>query len=584
MPITQGFAPGSAKNLQDAGGLFAPVNKSYAEGEDSLASPQDELALNKTDEELIALKRTWKADHAAYIGDIERRAEKNFDYWVGKQKGYNQSLYQTVDNVIFEDLETFLPLATQKSPDPLVVSDNTDDGIEIAMTVQKMLKFVSDKEKLKTKLKTVLRHWALSFVGVVKMGYDFTENEISVSVLDPKNLIFDPTGLNRYIGEKKRMKASKLIERFPKKTEEITLRVGGKLGTDIEYEEFWTNEIVFWCLDDTILLKTKNPHWNYDGVEMVEDETGEEIEDAVKGTNHFNEPKMPFVFLNVFSLGRKPHDETSVVEQSIPLMDGINKRIRQMDKNADDMNNGWLVSSQFSKDQAKSVADAIRRGGTVQAPTPNIDQSIKRVQAAPLPSFLMEDLLDKRNEIANIMGVRGSTAQGLRNITTVRGMQTVQQQDTNRITFTTEFVEQFVDDIFNWMVQLMHVYYTEKHVAAIVGETKAVDYISLSSADLDRKLTVTVQEGSMIPEDPINRRQTAIDLWNSKAIDPISLYERLGDATPQQSAEKLYKWLTNPGELFGQPALQPGLQPEPQMQPAPEVAEPQMMPPMNGNI
>jgi hypothetical protein len=450
-----------------------------------------------------------------------------------------------------------------------------------------MLSYVADTDKLKTKLKSIVRLWALKYVGVMKMGYDFINEEISTTIIDPEDCVFDPTGMNRYFGEKKKASATRLIELFPQKEKFITEFVNGKMGTVLNYYEFWTDDYVFWRLGDFILLKHKNPHWNYTSKETFVNEYGGEETKEVPGFNHFKTPQKPYLFLNVFNLGKEPLDQTCLVEQSISLQDTVNKRSRQIDKNADDMNNGWVVSSSWSKDQAKTAMDSLRRGGVIRAATPNINDSIQRIQAAPLPQFIPNDLNDKRTEIMNIMGVRGSSPQGIKSEDTVRGKIIVQGQDVDRVSLITEFVEQFVDDIFNYMVQLMHVYYTDKHVAAILGDSKAVDYISISNANFNRRLCVSVKEGSMIPQDPLTRRNEAIDLWNAGALDPVSLFERLDDPNPKETAQKLFEWKTNPGALFGQAmppqmGLQPGTPPTPvpfqPQQAAPSQPNPQLPP------
>lgn len=569
--LLSGYAPGSAEILKQVGGLFAPINKQSLkggsiEGEGTLTEAQDEIALDMQDEDLLAQKNKWESDYDAYYGPIKLKQDQNLNYWRGKQYGWDKAMYQTVDNVIFESLETFLPIVTREAPTPLVMSDNQADGIELSRNVQKMLSFIADEQKFKTKLKSVVRNWAIFYVGIMKIAYDFEENDMVLKVIDPTTLILDPTGLNRYVGEKKKKSTSEMLKLFPQKVEIINELSKGKSGTLIGYTEWWTPKYAFWTVQDQVLQKNKNPHWNYDTNQPQMDENGLTTEQNVPGNNHFAVPKIPFMFLNVFSLGRQPHDETSVIEQVIPLQDSVNKRTRQIDKNADDMNNGWVVSNKFSKDEAKNLADAIRRGGVARAPTPDITGSIIRMQAAPLPQFIPNDMMDKRSEIMNVMGVRGSMAQGIMSERTVRGKIEIKSQDADRIQLIVDYVEQFVDDIFNWMVQMMYVYYDQPHVAALIGDAKAAEYISLQKSDLNRKLIVSVKEGSLIPQDPLTKRNEAIDLWAAGAIDPISLFERLDEPDPKGMAERLLMWKNNPQGLFGQP-IAPAPVPVPQGSP-----------------
>ena len=62
-----------------------------------------------------------------------KAGEENEKYWLGKQyEGpVDEKARPMVDNLIFESLETFLPRATKRNPEPLVTLDNSeksDDG------------------------------------------------------------------------------------------------------------------------------------------------------------------------------------------------------------------------------------------------------------------------------------------------------------------------------------------------------------------------------------------------------------------------------------------------------------------------
>lgn len=557
------------------------VSQGSEEDEEGIqGEEQGELSLKDSDDELLALSKVWKDDWQSTEEGLEIRRNINEASWLGNVGGK-----ATEDNVIFEALETFLPNATRQNPTPVVLTD-APDGIELATNVQKMLGYQTDRLKQKIVNKQCLRNWSLYYLGVVKMGWDFIENDITEKVIRPQKLILDRNSTigtegytGRYIGEYRTDSADILVQRFPKKKKHIKELVNEKMGTNITYIEWWTPKYLFWELEGEVLGKHKNPHWNYDGKEMVTDDYGEQVEREVRGTNHFAQPKMPYVFLSIFNIGKSPVDDTSLIEQVLPLQMGVDNRSRQIDRNADAMNNGWIISGdQFTKDQATDFVRRMNQGEAGWVPTGDVNSAAKRDQAAPLPQFIFQDLMDKRNEIKNIFGVRGSTPQGIMNERTVGGKIEIKGQDVDRLSLITEFLEQFNDDIYNWMVQLFYVYYDEVHTAAILGEDKAMEVIQLKAEDMNLKLLVSVKEGSMIPKDPLTRRNEAVDLWAAGAIDPKTLMERLDDPDPQARVEQLMKWeqakMTGQPMMFlqeeGQPGM-PGMAPEmaPQAPPAP---------------
>lgn len=553
--------------------LSKDVNKAHQGFQDettegAIGELTPELKLSMDDDELIELSKEWKSAWSPYEKELAKSQDDNEKYWLGRQyEGSSRASdgHALVDNLIFESLETFLPIATRPKADPVVTGDNTKEGEDLATKVRKMLQFWADKEAYNLRLKDVTRWWALYKLGVMKVGWSNLENDITVVAIRPQKLILDPDSridcaeyTGEYIGEYRKESARNLMKRFPKAKKYIEDRCKGKLGTKMQYIEWWTDDYVFWTMDDEVLAKAKNPHWNYGSTETTTDAYGMEQAQPIDGKNHFTYPKKPYVFLSVFSLGLRPYDDTNLIQQSLPLQDLINKRLRQIDKNADKTNGGLAVSGDsFTKEQASGVGKATERGGTIFVPNGKVNDAVARLIAPPLPQFVYESLQDYRNELRNIFGTRGSTPQGTTGEKTVRGKMIIKGQDGDRIGGgISTYLEQFSDVVFNYVVQMMYVYYNEEHVATIIGKNRSAEYISLRSQDLICKLSVSVKDGSMIPKDAVSQRNEVIDLWGMQAIDPISFFEKLDFPDPKQAADQLYMWKAEPSLLFPEVAQQ----------------------------
>lgn len=566
--------------MSDPSGIFQDAWKSQFTGnnrvkgdrdpqenvEGPISDSVDELELSLKDEELITLKKSWeqKWENNDSRRDWEKRGEKCEKYYLGVQdKDKGERLLQ--DNVIFEAVETLKPVAGRQNPEPVVTTDNTELGMSLSGGVKKMLVFQADQQKLRMQGKQVLYYWMLYSLGVAKVGWDMNQNDIDLITIRPKRLILDPNAtiengryFGEYIGEIRRDDAKTLKIRFPKSKDAIDKASKEKDGTILQYGEWWTNEYVFWTLGDEVLNKARNPHWNYDGEEQRVDGYGNPYTEEIRGRNHFTQPRMPYIFLTVFNLGKHPFDDTSLIEQNISKQDLVNKRVRQIDKNADNANGGLIVSGQaFTKEQAAQASDALRSGGAIIVPSGDVNTAVRRDTGTALPSFIYDQLIDTRNQIRASFGVTGLSPQGTKQENTVRGKIIIQGQDTDRVSLIIDYLEQFYDEIFNWWVQLFYVYYDEPHVAAVMGNAAALEYITLRSSDLNRKILVTVKEGSLVPTDDVSKANQATDLWTAGAIDPVSLYARLGFADPREQAKQLYLWQTNPMEYFGMATAQP---------------------------
>lgn len=564
------FFSGAFNSVVGATTLFGPTNKAEATDTNRRVLPEEQYKSSMSDEEIIVLTRQWENFYRSYYYDIQKQQEISYNYWLGKHATDSSDAIDgrvLVDNLIFEATETFLPIATRNNPDPVVSTDDSPEGQKLSYDIKNMLVFQADKQKLRMKLKSLTRDWALYKLGCVKVDWNNERNDIKTEVIPSKRLILDRDGhvdeggifRGEYIGERKKISASKLAEMFPRKKAEIKDKCKSKMATKLEITEWWYKGTdVFFTLEDICLGKFKNPHWNYDGdVPLstpqpqiaINADLGEEGDDSapdtqfVEGKNHLDEPSSPYIFLTVFNTRIHPHDDTSLILQNLPLQDLINKRMRQIDKNVESQNNGLVVSEVFTSEQAGNAAAALRRGGAIRVPAGDVTKAFLRDAAPALPPDVFANLADARKELRNIYGTSGSTPEGQASEDTARGKILVNQLDSSRIGGgVTEYIEQVADSIYNYWVQMMYVHYDEPHYASAIGMQGALEVITLHNSDLNRTIMVTVKEGSLIPKDPLTQRNEAVDLWSANAIDPITLYTKLDYPDPYEAAKQLLLW------------------------------------------
>jgi len=555
-------------------GLFGQTNKARRSEDDENIEqePLPEFKSTLSDEEIISLTAKWISDYDNYSKEIKQQQKDNLNYWVGRQFNEMQTAgtrRPLVDNLLFEALETFLPIATRGNPEANVVALNASQdpmqkeaADKLAKDVQNALADEADRQRIRMILKGVTRDWAIYLIGCAKIQWNAIDNQIDTEKVLPSRLILDPNAKidvggrynGEFLGEKKRCTASKLAKLFPDFKKVITAKVDTNMGTKVTYIEWWTPRDVFFMLDSEVLGKYKNPHWNYSGEADIEDPiTGNKSKEEVEGQNHFTQPEIPYLFLSIFSIGRRPHDETSLMWQNIPLQDVVNRRYQQIDRNVDSQNNGIVLSgTHFTKEQAAEAATQLSRGNPLWVPSGDIRASYSRDTAPALPSDVFRHLQDARGELRNIFGTSGSTPEGTKKEDSVRGKIMVNQLDTSRIGGgVTEYIEQFASTIFNWWVQMMYVYYTEEHNFT-AADKHGTTGSSLKNTNFTVPLKISVKEGSLIPKDPLTKRNEALDLWSAQAIDPINLFERLDFPNPYETAKELLTW-----QLIAKGALPP---------------------------
>ena len=511
------------------------VSSSYAHDEGISSDAIDELALDLTDEELLELRKGYETKSAPYIGKIEPRQKANKAYLLGTQNNTRNGK-TAPSNLLFSSTATFVPQALAKNPEPVVWSDNTDEGKTASGDIKTMLQFHADRLCLRKSLGLLVWHWSVYFLAVMKHGWDIETNDIKSEVRKPSNFVLDPDGYvdvkgdfrGAYLGERIQSTAQELIDLYPESKTYITEKVGMKFGTSVVRTEWWTNAYCFTTYEEHILDKHKNEFYNY--------EDGK--------PNHFALPKMPYTFLSVFSLQDQPHDFTNLIEQNIANQDEITETDSQVMKNLRHSNNAILLDdAHFTMETGKQAADAVESGDPILAPK----DTVQRLPSNPLPDGLLNKLEVSKQTLMAIYGVQGLSPQDQNSDTTARGMILNQSHDSTRIGGGIgDALEQVADNVFNWWTQLYYVFYDEKHYAAIMGAGRAVEYVSLQMADEQRRFVVSVSPNSMIPKDELTRHNQALDLFKAQALDPISLFKELDYSDPMETAKQTALWITNP--------------------------------------
>lgn len=553
-----------------------------ARSEGPIGEEYDALELPMSDAELLELRDEWEGKHSAYYPKIKPRQEANKVYYVGKQRNLAGTGEKVVSsNLIFEAEETFIPQALSKNPEPVVWSDNTDEGKEASNDLKTMLQYHADVLCLRKKLGVMVRHWSIYFVAVVKHGWDKKLNDIRIDIRKPQNFVFDPDGFideygnysGAFLGERIESSASELMDLFPKKKDYVFIKANGKLGTRMVRTEWWTDEYCFTSFQDEVLEKHKNEYFNYDAPEK-KDAEGNITQTATPGINHFGIPKMPYTFLSVFSLQERPHDITNLIEQSIPNQDRINDRDEQITRNLRSGNNSLVLSGiAFNSETAREAAQAVEDGDPILAPNGDTN-AVVRLPANALPSGVLEAQENDRNTLRSIFGTNGLSSQPANEDTTARGMILNQSHDSSRIGGGIgDALEQVADNIFNWMAQLYCVFYDLPHYGAIMGSGRAVEYVSIANSNFNRKFVISVAPNSMQPKDEITEQNLAIELANTGWLDPINLFKKLNYPDPMETAKMVTMFKMNPQAYFQ--AYFPEAAPQMQQNPQPNGPIPQ---------
>jgi len=554
--------------------MVNPINKASRDAgiqpEGVEGEEYDALRVNESDEDLLKLRDEYEKRYAPYEAILRTRVDKIRASYLGRSRDHSIWL-QAMDTAIasnlqFEAAETFLAAALSRNPSPVVYCDNTTEGNAIADAVKTMLQFHADQLVLRRKLTFMTRQWSMDLLGVLKPGWNDRVGDVTIENRKVREYIFDPDGyvdaygdFSSWYGERISVTAERLIELFPKKSTYIKQICDNKLGTDVVYTEWWPNDdYCFYTFKEIVLDKHKNQYFKYPepvldamGAPMLDPMTGEP--QMTNPRNHFAYPKKPGIFLSVYSMQEHPHDITSNTEQNMPQQNRITRGTEQIDFNISASNNGYAFNEEnFNQETGKQASNARKMGNPILVPAGGpMDQAILALPAQPIPSEFFTQVETAKNDLRTSWGTQGITAQPQDEDQTARGMILNQSHDTSRIGGGIgDAIEQVADNTFNWLVQLYYVFYDEKHFAVIMGNAKAVEYIELMSADMDRQVVVSVSPDSMKPKDDITQMNLAQALFDKGAIGPKVLLKMVDFPDVDDAAADGVLWKIDPMSYF----------------------------------
>ena len=535
-------------------------------------------------------------------GDIAREIDSSFKKYKNIWKNNPEWLSNVPekrskvrDNRAFLAMESVINNLTGRPSRPNVLAGNeTPEAKEIAEDLQEV--FLEKYRTLNTKktIKRGLRYLFFSKIMVVKMFWDKDIDDFNVKTVDPRKVRFGKTSTNEeeseFAIEEIDEPILSVISKFPEKEAEILKQEGiakedaTVSNKNVTYKEIWIGNGVAWVFKNEVLSKILNPYYDFEGILLTPEEkaslnaeNGQRRRDLVSKHrleqgkrkaeakeagesggevtyenylfNHFDKPRKPYIFGTVLEVEDKPIGETSLLEQVNPLQEGIDKRKRQIDDNADFMNGITKVDTELVN---VSRADAQRihydTSGLVYGP--GVSQGVTRETGKELPSLVFNDLEHSIAEVDNIFGTqptfRGDGAQD----ETATGRAILREQSLSRLDELISLVDYITYEIYNWEFQMMKALYTETHLVKPIGQTKSDRVIEIIQDDLQDGIEVNIIPGQVLPEDRIFKAERAREDAKDGLIDPVTYLEAAGGYdNPEQVAKRLLMWKTNPFSL-----------------------------------
>lgn len=561
---------------------------------------------NKLVKYLCSLEKSSKA-HWKEKKLEERRERNITYLFGRQLKGKKLKKYDSeyIDNSIYESEAMLKSLALSKMPDIIIEPGDFQDE-QKKQTANILTKYNSvkiDQLEMRKTLGIAFKHLPVYFTAIIKYRWDPQKNKIGdfdYECINPNNVLYDHTATSAdpdemlYLTHYVTKTAKEWAIMFPDKKDMIIKYIKDKyipadaqgnlnedeiLSQKLKISETWFDwfeidsesdkeeqkvnyaSAVAWRLDNNTLLgKSKNPNWDYDGhtvatfrgqpvppeiMEQIiltgQQPQGFEMRKVFK--NYFEYPRKPFIIMSFDQFLLSAIDETSRIEQVIPIQKSVDETERSLD---------YMVTTSkgkhiFSKESGMKKDDLQK----LDLNDPDRDLLVNGdprmvhafIQPVMPPSEMFVHARDKRDRLFAKSGVHGAT----------RGEVVTSTATTNQISREADFTKS--DDIVNETIlhvvtelskarlHIMKLRYTPEHFEKIVGKYGEKLHFRLTNDLIDDGMEIVVSASTT---DKLKAERNAVSMAQLNLIDPLTYFEDLGLPDPEGRAEKLFLYQTNP--------------------------------------
>lgn len=484
--------------------------------------------------------------------DIDGRAKVNNRFWQGNQVNDDaiDKRYQMAhtDNVIYPDLENRIMLAAGRIPEIILTPPDSAQGtMEAVRSLQQVIRERVNSGVIKRLIKDGLRNLHTDFIGIIKPIWNPNLKDYRFDLILSENVLFSKGSKVPHDGYS--IDASDIVlhwveeplkvvlAKFPGKKNEL-MQLFAKansnaktLPSHIRYleaqftyydEEGNAIEGVAWKYQNLILDKMRQPYFDYKNKER----------------NFFDRPHKTYILFSYQNRGRMVYDSTTTVEQSVPINRVVNKRLRQITEIADRSVpklafRGGAISAEMARNISTSPKEAI----VLTSETEDIRREMAIIPSQPPNRILYEDLMANRSRIDAMMATHGTTrGEG----GSESGVSKQISREGDLVTsddLVDVVVERVVYEMACWALQFMRLYFEDdRDPERMVDKNGDTSFVKLSRPTINTKVSVVVKASTT---DKQTRRADAVQMLESKTIDPYTLFEDLDVPNPKERLKRL---------------------------------------------
>lgn len=525
------------------------------DGTSGVAEQQETFALDLPDDEITGTldrrindSRTFWNDSSSF--NLKERRERNNRFVMGDHwydTGYISGGIPYVQNEIYTAEQVISAYVSSRIPElETYPGKDEPESRRLAQNVSSMMRYHSEEHGLQSILANVTTSLLNDYIGAIELEWDPNcgpYGDVVPSFVPARNMIVDKRakqGKNPgFLSFTLQNTAEELIAKFPKAADRIKDKVQNKLQSIITWRKCWVTtyvkgkptEALVCYFDDIVLTKNKTPHWIYD----------EETEGV---TNYLTESFKPIIPFNYINDGSHWIDRYGPIDQVIPLQLMIDRIGRQIQKGVAHSSPVLVFNK---KALPKPAADQVRGEPweKILVDAADVRSAYGVIQADQIPAFVVNEIERLARSLHEIFGTPPQLRGESGNQTATQDLM-ARNQAQGRQDMLVRCIDRGLDQYFNYLLQMMKVYYTEDHYASLLGEDGRYDFVVMNREKIEDGIKVRVKAGSTLPMDKERMEQVALKLAEMGKISLLSLYEFLDVPNPGKHVERVLKEQIDP--------------------------------------
>lgn len=490
--------------------------------------------------------------------DLKNSRNENERWYLGKvdESGLYKHQKQYKENQVFVGEQSIIAYVTGQIAGPLVVPAGKENIHKLfAADLEKAIKsYCEDVINLDQLVELWVQDLDVQKIAIAHFYYDADLEEVILERRNPATCILDkdaPLGKNpRFHCDVIKMSASQMLAQWPDKEEALLKELGIQRKTVKQMEKMYAvrrvwvthykdgkaEEGVVWYFNDFVIEKMRNPNYLY----------------ARKDLNLLKYPKKPYIYGNHVNMGNHLIDSTSPLEQAAMMQEYLMRRGRQIAENADKANGVIVISTKsgLTKDDGQNyTGDPAQKLFVDDDDGMGVERLVTQLQAMALPDYVLQDKQDARMQIGNIMGAptdfTGSQADD--GDPTLGEVMVKKNQAAGRQDLKVRVITRMLSDIYEYLVQMFIVWYTEPRKFVHDAGDGEYDFITIKRDLIHKGIRVKASK----PANPDRSRMEAIvlNLLKNKAISLLDAFKILQFDNAQQLYDNWAKQMADPQSL-----------------------------------